>query len=168
MEKLSDIYQKVRYLRKKEDFDSLAVYMHSLEDMGVELSPYLLTVKSQVIQLTDECNCYTLENAEESLLRAIQLEPKNVDAHVEIGYFYYAVSAQSDKAIPFFECAEKYAEEFLLDAILGKAKALVDLDKTNEAQLFLSESYFAKHPDVEDFLQMLELSLSCRDDPDSP
>lgn len=99
----------------------------------------------------------TLANAEESLLRAIQLEPQNIDAYVDIGYFYYAVADQSDKAIPFFECAEKYAAFFLLDAMLGKAKALVDLDKTSEAKLFLSKSYFAKHPAVEDFLRILEL-----------
>lgn len=59
MEKLSDIYRKVRELRGKKDFDALAVYLHNLEATGLELSPYFLIVKSQVIQLANACNYNT-------------------------------------------------------------------------------------------------------------
>jgi tetratricopeptide (TPR) repeat protein len=147
MDKLAQIYAHIKQLWEQKDFDGMSGYLWELENSGFELPPALLVDKAKIIQLSDDLH-YRLEDAETSLLRAIALEPHNVEAHTELGYFYYAIMAQSDKAIPYFEHAEKDAERALVDAILGKAKALIDLDLFNEAAEFLKHSYFANHPEI--------------------
>ena len=147
MDKLSQIYAHIGQLWKQKDFEGISGYLWELENSGFELPPALLVTKSDIIQLSDDLH-YRLEDAETSLLRAIALEPHHVEAHTELGYFYYAIMAQSEKAIPYFEQAEKDAEIALVAAILGKAKALIDLDLFNEAAEFLKHSYFANHPEI--------------------
>lgn len=151
MDKLSQIYARIELLCKQKDFNRAAHYFRDVENSGVELPPALLVIKADVIQLSDKSH-YRLSNAEESLLRAIELEPHNLEAHIELGYFYYATMDQSEKAVPYFEQAEKYAEKILVAAILGKAKALIDLGLFNEAAEFLKHSYFANHPEIIKFL----------------
>lgn len=152
MEQLSQIYINVQLLRDQNNFNGLAAYFKRIENTGVDLPPYLLVLKARIIQLAEESADYTLEDVEESLLQAIQIEPDNLAAYIELGYFYYAVADQSDRSLSFFERAQEYAEKSLLSAMLGKAKALVDIGKSDEAVYFLNNSYFATHPDVKNFL----------------
>jgi len=151
MDKLSQIYAHIELLCKQKDFNQAAHYFWEIENSGIELPPALLVIKADVIQLSDKSQ-YRLNHAEDALLRAIELEPHNLDAHIELGYLYYATLNQSEKAVPHFEQAEKYAEKILVAAILGKAKALIDLGLFNEAAEFLKHSYFANHPEIMKFL----------------
>jgi tetratricopeptide (TPR) repeat protein len=151
VDKLSQIYARIESLCKQKDFNKAAHYFWEIEKSGLELPPALLVIKADVIQLSDKSH-YRLNSAEDALLQAIELEPHNLEAHIELGYFYYAIMEQSEKAVPHFEQAEKYAEKTFIAAILGKAKALIDLGLFNEAAEFLKRSYFANHPEIIKFL----------------
>lgn len=79
--------------------------------------PYLLTQKAMLIQLQGGES--SLEDAEQCLLRAHEINPNNLETLVELAHFYDAV-------IPNPEQAKHYATLFR-DAVTGSLESLREI-----------------------------------------
>jgi tetratricopeptide (TPR) repeat protein len=77
------------------------------------------------------------------LLEAIENDENYVPAHIDLGFYYYAVEDDSEKALGYFEQAINKSASHLREAIIGKAKALADLDRHQEALACLNGNVIA-------------------------
>ena len=71
-------------------------------------STQLWCLRGKMIQLDDECdNDFELEDALLSYKKALEINPNCIEALEEIGYFYFNVLDEEEKAKPYFNKAKK-------------------------------------------------------------
>lgn len=90
-----------------EDRDAL-LQMIALADEAVRafpLSPQLLVMRGNLIQLGPESCPHALEEALHCYRRAIEIEPHFAEGWEEIGHYYDAVLDDEDGARPYFDRA---------------------------------------------------------------
>jgi hypothetical protein len=133
--------EKIIDKQKHKDFDEMLKIFRGLDDCEYELSPRFAVLKSVAIQLSDNSYGYSLQDAEHSLLDALKSDENYINAYIELAYYYYAVDDDAQKALIFFDQAISKSKGYLREAIIGKAKSLVDLDREKEALLCLNERF---------------------------
>ena len=101
----------------------------------------MLLLKARAIQLTDSCN-YCLEDVERVLMEVLNLYPDEIQAKIELAYFYYAVMDRSADAIPFFSSAIELCESSLDEAICGKARVIEEIEGIDKAVAYLQSKPF--------------------------
>ena len=127
--------RKLRKLLGENDFSSALKLLHDSETLQ-QLTPRDLLLKGRILQLADggESN---LEEAEAALASALEMDEHNIEAMIELGYFYYAVADDTKKAKRLFDRAISLSREMLGDAVLGKGKCLAELSSPVAAVRFL-------------------------------
>ena len=80
----------------------------ALADEAVRVWPEsskLWCIRGDLIQLGDEDTPHELADALACYERAIEIDPKCIEAYEEIGHFYNAVMDDTERAKPFFQQA---------------------------------------------------------------
>jgi len=104
-------------------------------------NPQLLVMWADLIQLQESDEGPSLDDARAALQRASELEGPSPAALIELGAYYYAVDDDPAAANKTFDKAIRLCKRLLIDAILGRAKALGDLERSQEAFACLAQAY---------------------------
>jgi tetratricopeptide (TPR) repeat protein len=84
----------------------------------------------------------SLEEAKQMLQQAIELDKNSPAGAVELGYFLDAVEDNPQAASKAFAEGIRSARRLLIDGLLGQARALLQLDKREEAFKCLTEAQY--------------------------
>lgn len=131
---------RIARISKQADYDRARTELCELLQRWPENS-FLWRLKAELIQLSDRKDV-PLECAQEALQRSSELDPESPQAFVELGHFLFAVAGNSRVAVEHFDRAIALAQDCLLDALQGKAKAMADLGRREEALGYLAQAYW--------------------------
>jgi tetratricopeptide (TPR) repeat protein len=120
--------------QKMKEIENLSMqgdYEAALALLNTFLSEYpfvtrMLIKKGELIQLLPEASeLGELSDAQEALELAVEIEPKSVEAILELAHFYSAVLDQEKESEKLFNQAIQLCFEFLEEAYLGKIESLI-------------------------------------------
>ena len=107
-----DIIAKAKEVAKRGEYDKAVVFLSEIpESYNWHCSE--LIFKASIIQLSDKQNIYSLEDAEKSLNEALVIDPNNIEALVEMGYYQTNVNDDGSAGKRFFKKAEKLCTQYL-------------------------------------------------------
>lgn len=149
----SEALKKISTLMKEKSFD-LAIGEYKILKHE-QLTPSLLIMKSTAIQLAEDSQGYTLDDAKEALLSALALDPENPETLMELGYFCYAVEDNTLESISFFDDAAKNSRKIFLNSIIGGINARLELGLKSEAKRAMH-----MYTNFEDDIKLQELLTS--------
>lgn len=92
----------------------------------------LHVLRAELIQLQDDPTA-SLDDAKRSLEDAIAFDDSSPAAAIELGHFLDAVEDDPKSASKVYSKAIAQARSLLIEALLGQARALLQLDKQDEA-----------------------------------
>jgi tetratricopeptide (TPR) repeat protein len=107
-------------------------------------NPQLLVMWSDLIQLQEKTNGPSLEDAKGAYQRAADLEGAFPAALVELGHYVYAVEDDAKAANKIYDKAIVAGRRLLIEALLGRAKALHEMERLAEARACLDEAYMLR------------------------
>ena len=93
-----------------------------------------------MIQLADHGP--SLNEARACLQRAVDLGDGTPNPHLELGHFTFAVADDAKASLNHFDHAFALSRRLLQDALVGKAKALAELDRREDPLACLAETYW--------------------------
>ena len=131
---LSDIKNRVKEGKIKE-----ALSLIKQMEQESPLCPAVLVLKGRCIQLDDEKTPYELSDAEEAFKRAIEMDEDYTPAIVELAWFYLNVFDDAKRAAKLFETAVTAHRQVLTEAVVGKAKCLMESKSKEAAKTYLEE-----------------------------
>ena len=102
-------------------------------------SAQLSIVWSRLVQLTDEPT-HSLNDAKRALQQAIELDKQSPAAAIELGYFLDNVEDDPHAAAKAFAQGITAARHALIEGLLGHARALIQLEKRDDAARCLIEA----------------------------
>jgi tetratricopeptide (TPR) repeat protein len=94
---------------------------------------------ASLVQL-QEHPAHTLEEVKETLEKAVDFDKTSPAGHIELGHYLDAVGDNPQAASRAFSEGIRLARQFLVDGLLGQAKALLQLNKRREAIRCLIEA----------------------------
>jgi tetratricopeptide (TPR) repeat protein len=107
---------------------------------------HLSILWASLVQLQDEPS-HSLDDVKKALQRAVELDPHSPAGAIELGHYLDAVEDNSRAASKAFAAGIASARRLLIDGLLGQAKALLQLDKREEAFKCLVESLYLANLD---------------------
>jgi tetratricopeptide (TPR) repeat protein len=131
---------KVQGLIAEKEYD---VALGQLEDMLVRWpgNPRLHILWATLVQL-QESPTHTLDEAKHALQSAALLDENSPAAGIELGHFLDAVEDNPQAAAKVFSEAVRTGRRLLIDALLGQARILLELNRREEAIACLMESLY--------------------------
>jgi tetratricopeptide (TPR) repeat protein len=105
-------------------------------------NPHLLTLRGNLIQLQENQEGPTLNDAKLALQRAVDLDEESPRAWIELGHFLHASEDNAEAAAKCFAKAIRLSKRLLKEALLGQAKVLSELERRPEALACLTEAYW--------------------------
>lgn len=145
---------EIRTLVKSKKFDLAANIFRKNENFILDSS--LLIIKATVIQLAENSNFYSLDDARNSLILATILDDDNINAWNELGYFYYSVDDNAKEALLCFKKSISLAQQLYISSSAGIAKVFAELDDLPSAISYLKNTKFIEESKVIENL-LLEL-----------
>lgn len=156
MNDLNSLHQplkEVEKLARRGDYKAALAMINDL------LSQYpfdtrLLLLKGEIIQLLDENSPLgELKDARKALELAVKVDPKSIEALLELAYFYSAVEDNDLKALQLFDQAIQLCLTFLQEAYIGKIKSLTSSERKSEALKSIKEA-LRLFPDSEEIRKL--------------
>jgi Flp pilus assembly protein TadD len=105
-------------------------------------NPHLLILWADLIQMQEEDEGPSLEEAQAAYLRAAELDDQSPAPLIELGHFLYAVEDDAGAASKYFTRAIRLCKRLLNEALRGQAKALAETGRKSEALACLAEAYW--------------------------
>lgn len=131
------VFDVVKELSAQGRYSDALSKIDSEESMGRHSAP-LLVWKARLLQLVDDSG--SLDEVENTLERAIQLDPANAEAFLELGWFQLNVADNPSKALEFFQNATRIQVPANTDAVLGILKCKRELQPTVAPETMKSEA----------------------------
>ena len=119
-----DFRKKILKAIENDEYEDCIKLFKSLEDRR-DLTPEELVQKSRCIQLSE--GSASLEEAEQALRRAIDLDEDYLPALLDLGWFYHAVMDDSRRALSYFQRAAEISREALREAQKGERECKDEL-----------------------------------------
>jgi tetratricopeptide (TPR) repeat protein len=139
MTSLTNILAVIDEARTRHDAKEMVAIFKKFE--SIELPPAYLVTKARAIQLSDGAE-YTLDVAERCLQQAISLDKNCLEAYVELGYLYDAVYDAPSRGLDVFNQGLEIATSFVAEFDLGRAKALLQIGRVEDALIILNENKY--------------------------
>jgi tetratricopeptide (TPR) repeat protein len=119
---------------------ALKIVSQLLEDEPA--NPVLRVMRANLIQLQmrEEDEPLTLDDAKKDLLRARAIDVESPVPLIELAYLVFAFGDDARAASRYFQQAIERCRELLKSALLGRAEALAELERNDEAIDCLSEA----------------------------
>ena len=95
---------------------------------------------ARLVQLQEKPT-HSLNDVKRALQQALELDKQSAAAAIELGYFLDNVEDDPQAAAKAFGQAITTARQWLIESLLGKARALIQLDKREEAVRCLVEAH---------------------------
>jgi tetratricopeptide (TPR) repeat protein len=106
----------------------------------------LHVLRACLIQLTDKPT-HSLDEAKKALQRAAALDKTSPAAAVELGYYLDNVADDPEAASKVFAEGVQTARSLLIDSLIGHARALLQLEKREDALKCLMEALYLANMD---------------------
>ncbi len=129
-------YKYINDLIDAEDFCKVLETLDSIEKKQSNLCSNLLILKGRCIQLSD-CKRYTLDDAKMSFYKALKTDEHNIQALIELGWFYYTIENHSKKAFSYFNKAMFLSKKEMLETIEGCSYCINEYGTINKAIDFI-------------------------------
>lgn len=131
---------RVRKLWKADQFDEA---LELVEELRHEFpgNPQLQVAWASLVQL-QESAAHGLDEARAALESAVEFDDESPTAQLELAHFVDAVDDDAAKAAALFAAAATRAKAQLLDALVGRARALIQLNRRPEAIACLTEALY--------------------------
>jgi tetratricopeptide (TPR) repeat protein len=107
-------------------------------------NPQLLVMWADLIQLQEQTTGPSLEDAKAAYRRAAELEDEYPAALVELGHYLYTLEDDAKSANKTYEKAIVACRRLLIEALIGRAKALHEIGRFSEARACLDEAYMLR------------------------
>jgi tetratricopeptide (TPR) repeat protein len=132
--------KEIEDLSAQEDYEvALTLLEHLLSEYPFVTQ--MLIKKGQLIQLLPEASeLGELSDAQKALELALEIDPKSMEAILELAHFYSAVLDQEREADKLFDQAVQRCSEFLEEAYRGKIQSLVSRGKSVEARRWVQKA----------------------------
>lgn len=131
--------EKIIEKQSIRDFNEMLRLFRELDNHGYSLPPRFAVLKACTIQVADNSYGYSLHDVELCLLEVINNDENYIDAYLELGFYYYSIEDDCEKALKCFSNAIDKSTNHLREAIIGKTKSLADLHRHTEALACLDE-----------------------------
>ncbi|MBL8797136.1 MAG: hypothetical protein JNM56_24760 [Planctomycetia bacterium] len=125
-QKLSNVSR----LWEDEDYDQALAEVETLLATWPG-NPHLHVLKASLVQLQEEPK-YELDEAKQSLQRAIELDRDSPTATIELGHFLDNVEDDPQAAVKAYAEGVAAARRLLIDGLIGQAKAYRQLEKQED------------------------------------
>jgi len=122
---------QIRLHRQRQKYGQALAEIDALLSQWPD-QPALLILRAELIQLQDEQGP-SLDDAVGALKRATVLDERNADAWLELGHFQLAIEDDARAAEKSFTAAVAFSSESLIGALVGRAGALEELGRKQEA-----------------------------------
>lgn len=103
------------------------------------LCPEILLWKGRCLQLLDGDTSYQLSDIENTFKQALEIDEDFTPAIVELAWFYLNVLDDAKRAAELFERAVSSHRQILTEAVVGKAKCLMETETKDAAKSYLAE-----------------------------
>jgi tetratricopeptide (TPR) repeat protein len=132
-------------IHKAEKAGRIEQALSELDQLIVDwpANPPLLRLRARLIQLGDD-SAPTLEEAKECLRQAADLDAESPIGWLELAQYALNVEDDAKNALKAFDKSIRQSEEFLTEALAGKAKALAELKQREQALACLAEAYWVQ------------------------
>jgi tetratricopeptide (TPR) repeat protein len=120
---MKDPFQKFKRLYLAEQYDK-ALYELARLEKEHKLPIDVLIIKGTCIQLGSEKTPYILSDAESAYKKALEIDPENLEALIEAGYYYFVMDNREDIARPYFYKAFSIARKRISEAVRGIAECI--------------------------------------------
>jgi tetratricopeptide (TPR) repeat protein len=138
MASMKETFTKFKELYYAKQFDEALNEIAILEKKhGLPLD--VLIIKGMCIQLGSEKSPYRLDDAESAFKKALEIDPDNLEALIEIGHYYRAIDDRDDIAKTYFEKAFSIARTRISEAIQGIALCISETNPS-EALSFIEQA----------------------------
>lgn len=121
---------KISELFAQKKFDQICIEFERRDAELMSVNLHLL--KATSIQLAQNTS-YTLDDARDSLMAAVTLEPNHTQAWLDLGHFYFAVDDSPLLALECFGKARILVQKLHEDLVIGEVKTLLELGRKQEA-----------------------------------
>jgi tetratricopeptide (TPR) repeat protein len=132
-----EVLERVADLQRREDFDGALRAIDELLAHNPHSSA-LLVHRAIFLQLSPTDG--PLEDVEQALQLACTFDDTNIKARLEMGHFLDAARDRPREALEQFIAASNLAAKNLKDALLGRARCLIQLDQRGAAEDVLCEA----------------------------
>ncbi|MFT0214073.1 hypothetical protein VQ643_15970 [Pseudomonas sp. F1_0610] len=122
---------------KEKNYDEALSLIKELEE-NTKLNSSMLAVKGMCMQGSDS-ESYSLDDIRNIHQEAVDMDPFNVNALIELAYFYYAIDDDAKKAENYFATAIEKARARITEAVIGRAKCIAEITSSKDAINFLSK-----------------------------
>lgn len=113
-------------LMRAERFDDVLSLLRR-EEARRALLPTEQVTKGRAIQLAEGRPGLPLAAAKQAFLQALELDPENVPALLELAWYCNAVEDDAQEALPLFERALELSRDHLTEATRGRSECLGEL-----------------------------------------
>lgn len=131
--------EKIRYLIENEDYQGVIDLIDIIERNG-NISTNLLVIKGRYLQIVDNKITNGLDEAEKYFLKAIETDENYIPALIELGWFYYSVKVDLQKATNFFQKALDISIENIKVGLDGLLK-VVEEKESKDTSLTFSKKF---------------------------
>ncbi|HJT32476.1 MAG TPA: hypothetical protein VJ783_10570 [Pirellulales bacterium] len=128
---------RISRLSAANDYDAALKEVESLLETWPG-NPQAHVLRASFIQLQGDPGC-TLDDAKKTLQEAVELDKTSPAAAIELAHFLDAVEDNPKAAVTVYAEAIVRSRDLLIEALIGQAKALLQLDKKAEALKCLVE-----------------------------
>lgn len=141
MTSIRSFKKKVSRIQKLWDEKKYDQALSQTEELRAEWpgNAKLLVLWASLVQLQEEPE-HSLDDAKAALQIALELDEDSPAAAIELGHFLDAVEDEPRAAAKVFAVAAQSARQLLTEALLGQAKALLQVGKRSEAIALLAEA----------------------------
>jgi hypothetical protein len=140
MTNLQTFRQKLAVVSRRwdeEHYDAALAEVEALRDAWPG-NAHLLILWARLVQLQEDAK-HSLEEAKQVLQQAAELDKASPAAAIELGHFLDAVEDNPQAASRYFAEGAAAARRLLIEALVGQANVLLELDKRHEARRCLVE-----------------------------
>jgi Flp pilus assembly protein TadD len=148
MKSIRSFKQKLAAIERLRDDGQFSRALAEVEELQESWpgNAHLHTLWAKLVQLQEETT-HSLDEAKTALQHAVDLGPQSPAAATELGCFLDAVEDDPRAAARAFAEAVATARHLLIDGLLGRARALVQLEKKEEARRCLVEALYLANLD---------------------
>lgn len=140
---MRNLFKKFEKLHKsaksEKDFDKALRELKRIESK-YPLTPKILVMKGDTIQLSSENSPYELDDAEKAFKKALEIDSEYQEALTELGWYYLYVFNSAKRALPYFKKAFELSRGKLAESIQGIAECTMKMESPQKAKEFVKNS----------------------------
>ena len=148
-------YSEIKERYREGKYVEALCLIEAAEKQGF-IHPDLLLWKGRCLQLIDADSSHQLSDIENAFKDALKIDDTFAPAAVELAWFYLNVLNDAGRAAEVFEASINSYKEALTEAVVGKAKCLMETESNDVARDYLVSFRCLDGHEVDKFLEEID------------